>query len=71
MKQQHLNLALELIAKSNSPKVSFNVPINDSYSNVYDILIHESNATLIDQLIKNGFSLHMTKKGLSINNYSI
>ena len=71
MKEKHLNLALQLIAKSNSAKVSFNVPVNDSYMNVYDILIHESNATLIDQLIKNGFSLHMTKKGLSITNYSI
>lgn len=71
MKEKHLNLALQLIAKSNSAKVSFNVPINDSYLRAYEILIHESNATLIELLVKNGFALHMTAKGLSVNNYNI
>jgi hypothetical protein len=69
MKNHHFELALNLIAKSNSAKVSFNVPITDSYSNVHEILIHESNATLINELVKNGFSLYMTKKGLSVDNH--
>lgn len=62
-------IALEIITASNSPKVSFRVPVNDNYSNVHQILIHESNADLINKLIKAGFSLSMCKKGLSVNKY--
>ena len=58
---------LEIIANSNSPKVSFHVPVEDNYSNVHDILIHESNADLINKLITAGFSLSMSKKGLSVS----
>ena len=61
--------ATQIIMASNSPKVSFNVPITDSYSNVYDILIHESNAALTRELFEAGFSLSMNKKGLSVNKY--
>jgi hypothetical protein len=70
MKKQHLDLAIKLILESNSAKVSFNVPITDSYSNVYEILIHDSNATLITELVNNGFSLNMTSKGLSVRNHT-
>ena len=66
MKLDDKNKAIEIISKSNSPKVSYNVPINNNYSNVHDILIHESNAKLIDELITAGFSLSMTKKGLDV-----
>lgn len=61
--------ALRIISSSNSIKVSFNVPVENNYSNCYDILIHESNATAINDLIKAGFSLSMSPKGLSVNKY--
>lgn len=61
--------ALRIISASSSIKVSFNVPVHDNYSNCYDILIHESNATVINDLIKAGFSLSMSPKGLSVNKY--
>lgn len=61
--------AIDLISKSLSCKVSFNVPINDNYSNAYQILIHESNASLINELIKEGYSLFMTSKGLSVDKF--
>lgn len=66
---EHLQEALNIIPKSNSIKVSFNVPVSDHYSNVYHILIHESNAKVISDLIEAGFSLSMTPKGLSVNKY--
>ena len=59
--------AIELITKSNSPRVSFNVPVNDSYSNVHIILIHECNATLTRKLVEEGYLLYMTDKGLSVS----
>ena len=62
--------AIEIINNSNSIKVSFNVPINDNYSNTHKILIHESNASVINKLIEHGFSLNMVPKGLSVNHYS-
>jgi len=69
MKAEDKAKAIEIISNSNSVKCSFNVPITNNYSNVHDILIHESNASLIDQLIKAGFSLSMNKKGLSVDCY--
>ena len=69
MTQDNFNQAITIISRSNQPKVSFNVPVADSYSRTYAILIHESNATLIAQLLENGFSLSMTAKGLSVNKY--
>lgn len=69
MKDQHLQEAIAIITKSNSIKVSFNVPVQDNYSNVYQILIHESNAKVIEDLHKAGFSLSMTPKGLSVNKF--
>ena len=61
--------ATKIILKSNSPKVSFRVPVTDSYSNVYDILIHESNSALTKELMAAGFSLSMSPKGLSVNKF--
>jgi len=71
MEDKHLQLALKIISSSNSVKVSFNTPVTDNYSNTHKILIHESNANLINQLMDNGFSLSMNKKGLSVNHYGI
>ena len=72
----HLNMDVEdfvravmLIATSNSCKVQFIVPVNDNYSNTYDILIQESNGKVIDELHKAGYSLSMSSKGLVVNKY--
>lgn len=69
MKLEHLLEAMKIIAASNSPKVSFNVPVKDHYSNVHAILIHESNAALINELIAAKYTLAMCDKGLSISSY--
>lgn len=69
MKTEYFQEALQIISKSNSIKVSFNVPVKDNYSNVYQILIHNSNATVIKDLIAADFSLSMTDKGLSVTKY--
>jgi len=61
--------AVEIITASNQPTVSFNVPVTDNYSNVHCILIHECNAALIDNLVKEGYSLSMCPKGLSVTHY--
>lgn len=69
MKAEYFQEALQIISKSNSIKVSFNVPVKDNYSSTYPILIHNSNATVINDLIEAGFSLSMNDKGLSVNKY--
>lgn len=69
MTKEALNRALELITGSNSTQVSFNVPVNDNYSNVHQVLIHKCNAILINKLVSEGYSLHMTDKGLSIDKF--
>lgn len=69
MKAEYFQEALQIISKSNSIKVSFNVPVTDNYSNVYPILIHNSNATVITELVAAGFSLSMNDKGLSVSKY--
>jgi len=69
MIEEHFNKALQIITNNNKIKVSFNTPITDNYSNVYKILIHESNATVLSELIREGYSLSMTEKGLSVNKY--
>lgn len=69
MKPEYLAEAINIISKSNSIKVSFNVPVNDNYSYTHAILIHESNASVINQLVAAGFSLSMNKKGLSVDKY--
>jgi hypothetical protein len=70
MTKENKALAVELITASNSPKVSFRVPVTDNYSAVHEILIHECNADLINRLIAYGFSLFMTPKGLSVDKFS-
>lgn len=54
---------------SNSVTISINVPVKDNYLNVHALLIHESNARLIQDLIKAGFSLSMNPKGLSVDDF--
>lgn len=69
MKPSDKKQAIEIISNNNSCNVSFNVPVKNNYSNVYDILLHETNASLINELIKAGFSLSMNKKGLAVDKY--
>lgn len=69
MKPEYLAEAIGIISKSNSIKVSFNVPVNDNYSHTYAILIHESNASVINQLIAARFSLSMNPKGLAVDKF--
>ena len=66
MKKEFKDKAIAILSNSNSVKVSFNVPVTDRYNNVYEILIHESNASVINELIAEGFSLSMNPKGLSV-----
>ena len=58
-----------ILMKSNSVKVSFNVPVENNYSNTHFCLIHECNASLVNELVSMGFSCFMGVKGLSIEHY--
>jgi len=69
MSEDAFNQAIEIIKQSNSCVVAFNVPINDNYSRVYDILILESNGAVLSELHDAGFSMSMTKKGLSVTKF--
>ncbi len=69
MKPEYIAEAIGIISKSNSIKVSFNVPVENHYSNIYPILIHESNASVINQLVNAGFSLSMNPKGLAVDKF--
>lgn len=69
MKPEYLAEAIGIISKSNSIKVSFNVPVKDHISHTYAILIHESNTSVINQLIAAGFSLSMNPKGLAVDKF--
>ena len=69
MKSEFFQEAISIISKSNSIKVSFNVPVKDNYSHVDQILIHNSNASVINELIQAGFSLSMCDKGLSVDKF--
>jgi hypothetical protein len=69
MKPEDFSKAVDIIIASNSPKVSFNVPVTDNYTYVHRILIHESNADLTNKLIAAGFKLSMCAKGLSVDKY--
>ena len=69
MKSEFFQEAISIISKSNSIKVSFNVPVKDNYSHVHQILIHNSNASVINEFIQAGFSLSMCDKGLSVDKF--
>ena len=50
MQESDFRSALEIITRNNRITVSFNTPIADNYSQVYPLLIHESNASVLKQL---------------------
>ena len=64
LESNHNEELIKIISKSNSIKVSFNVPKKDNYSDVYKVLIHDSNASVLKELHNAGFSMYMTEKGL-------
>ena len=68
MQESDFRHALEIITRNNRITVSFNTPIAN-YSQVYPLLIHESNASVLKQLHEAGFSMSMTKKGLEVSKY--
>ena len=65
MQESDFRSALEIITRNNRITVSFNTPIAD----IYPLLIHESNASVLKQLHEAGFSMSMTKKGLEVSKY--
>ena len=67
MQESDFRRALEIITRNNRITVSFNTPIADNYSQVYPLLIHESNAPMLNQLYGAGFSMRMTKKGVDVS----
>ena len=69
MQESDFRRALEIITTNNRITVSFNTPVNDNYADTYQLLIHESNASVLKQLHEAGFSMSMTKKGLEISKY--
>lgn len=69
MKDKDFRRALEIITSNNSITVSFNTPVSNNYMNIYQILIHESNASALKQLHEAGYSLSMTRKGLDVSKY--
>lgn len=69
MTQEDFAKALEIVTTNNQITVSFNTPVKDSYSNVFQLLIHDSNASVLKKLHDAGFSLSMHKKGLVVNKY--
>ena len=62
-------LALEIITSSTKCNVSFNVPINDSYTNVDEIVIHSCPPSVVKKLINYGFSCTVSNNGLSISKH--
>ena len=60
---------LEILALQNDVELRMNVPINDNYSNVYDILILRCNIATTKALIAKDYSLAMSKKGLYITKF--
>lgn len=69
MKAADFTKAVEMVSTSNSCKAQFNVPVDNHYSHTYQLLILESNASIITELVKAGYSLSMTAKGLAVDKY--
>lgn len=64
----NFNKAVEIITGSHlTVKLSFCVPIHDSYSNVYPILIHECPSALTKLLVNAGYMCTMTAKGMDVD----
>lgn len=69
MNEEDFVKSVMLIATSNCCKAQYIVPISDNYRHTYDIVIQESNAAIINELVKAGYSLSMSCKGLVVSKY--
>jgi len=66
----HFTTAVKIISSFKSQcTVSFNVPINDNYSNVYPILIKQCAPGLVNELLANGFVIGVCEKGAYVERY--
>ena len=67
---QNFNQAVEIIANYQSQTtVSFNVPINGNYGNVYPILLKEACPGLVISLLAQGYSIGICDRGAYVNKY--
>lgn len=65
---QNFNAAVKIIANFQSQTtVSFNVPINDNYRNVYPILLKDACPGLVNALFAHGFSIGVCEKGAYVD----
>ena len=69
MQESDFRHALEIITRNNRITVSFNTPITDNYSHGYPHLIHENNASVLQELHEAGYSLSMTPTGFCVMKY--
>lgn len=66
----NFNEAVAIITTNPSEvSVSFNVPINDNYGNVYPILINKAAPCLISNLIRAGFTCGVCSKGVYVEKF--
>jgi hypothetical protein len=62
--------AVEIISKSTSKvSVSFNVPIRDSYSSVYPIILTDASPSLVKDLMSAGYSIGICSKGAYVDKF--
>lgn len=67
---KNFNEALGIIAKSPSRvNITINEPVEDNYSNVYPILLHQACAKLIKNLIEAGFAIGVCSKGTWVDKF--
>ena len=66
----NFNEALSIIAKSPSRvNITINEPVEDNYSNVYPILLHQACPVLIKDLIEAGFTIGVCLKGTWVDKF--
>lgn len=64
----NFNKAVEIITNSHlTVKLSFCVPVHDSYMNIYPILIHECPPAITKLLVDADYTCSMTAKGLAVD----
>ncbi len=64
------NEALSIITKSPSRvNVTINEPVEDNYSNIYPILLHQACPRLISNLIEAGFAIGVCLKGTWVDKF--
>lgn len=67
---QNFNEAVEIIANyQSSTTVSFNVPINGNYSNVFPILLKDACPGLVSALIQKGYHIGVCDRGAYVDKF--